>query len=426
MRGGSGSINREGVLKSRVDTSEAPTAVAVNVDVEVSAHIMARTRGIIGGNRITVPSGNPHTPPSDACGALLKPPMDFRLPILPVLESGSSYSLRTGLYMQGYSNDSTSQPSGSHQSTAASCSFLKRRPTNPLIGLSSLTPIDSWSWGSYVDYEADGCEVVGGYYVIGGVGVSGAYVIGGASVSADGIPVDCVPIDELTLSPNALFCPQAIIPRLGDAFAHNELYKELHTHRDDHEKAGQFVDHCPDEFWASLFLSRHLKNICTSKTQKTEEHRQNGAPMPTYAELMYEVGMGLKRGHAYGFGVAKSACLRQQARAATKALFPITRGPAADYLHQLHLARSTSLPLNAVGISLSELGYLELPPVWQMPNYPIGEGTSYANPRGEDDHPREKGVSVTDTGQMIAGHKSVANFALQLNIRRNPCSATGD
>ncbi|KAI5677666.1 hypothetical protein M9H77_08616 [Catharanthus roseus] len=52
------------------------------------------------------------------------------------------------------------------------------------------------------------------------------------------------------------------------------------------------------------------KNFCTLKARKTEEHSQNGAPMPTEVELMYEVGMGLRRGDAYGFGVAESAYSR--------------------------------------------------------------------------------------------------------------------
>ncbi|KAI5663426.1 hypothetical protein M9H77_22749 [Catharanthus roseus] len=151
--------------------------------------------------------------------------------------------------------------------------------------------------------------------------------------------------------------------RLGDTFAHDKLYRKLHTHRDDHERAGQFVDHRSDEFW---------KAFCTLKARKTEEHRQNGAPMPIDKELMYE------------------------ARVTAGALFPV----AASEYQMEHIARrrfsnklltpTTSctkqwLPLNVVGISMSGLGSLESPPDWQMPGYPSGEGTSYARPRGEGD-----------------------------------------
>lgn len=75
-------------------------------------------------------------------------PCASRLPVFSVPKSGSSYSVQTGLYMQGYSDDSISRPNSSHQSTATSCSFPEHCPTNLLIYLSSLTPMpsSSWSW----------------------------------------------------------------------------------------------------------------------------------------------------------------------------------------------------------------------------------------------------------------------------------------
>ncbi|KAI5677046.1 hypothetical protein M9H77_07996 [Catharanthus roseus] len=87
---------------------------------------------------------------------------------------------------------------------------------------------------------------------------------------------------------------------LSDAFAHDELYQKLHTHEPGHKKAGQFVEHCSNEFW---------KQFCILKTRKTQEHEENGTHMSTDMEMMYEIGLGLRKGHTYGFGEAKSACL---------------------------------------------------------------------------------------------------------------------
>ncbi|KAI5676331.1 hypothetical protein M9H77_07281 [Catharanthus roseus] len=130
--------------------------------------------------------------------------------------------------------------------------------------------------------------------------------------------------------------------RLGNASAHHELYKKVHTHRKDRERTGQFVDNRLDEF---------SKVFCTLKAQKMEEHRQNGAPMPNDMELITKV----YRQIAY-----------------------------ANYI----LHKAVVVPLNAVGISMTELGSLKPPHDWKMPGYPSSEGTSYARSRGEGEDPR--------------------------------------
>ncbi|KAI5678677.1 hypothetical protein M9H77_09627 [Catharanthus roseus] len=135
----------------------------------------------------------------------------------------------------------------------------------------------------------------------------------------------------------------ASVSRLQDAFAHDELYRKLHTHRNDHEREGQFVDH---------------QSILHFKGSENEEYCRNAALMPIDIELMYEVGRAVR-----------SEVQQQIAY--------------ANYiLHEAVVA-----PLNVVGISMSELGSLEPPPDWQMLDYPSGEGTSYARPRGEGDDP---------------------------------------
>ncbi|KAI5675755.1 hypothetical protein M9H77_06705 [Catharanthus roseus] len=134
----------------------------------------------------------------------------------------------------------------------------------------------------------------------------------------------------------------ASVLRLEDAFAHDELYRKLHTNRDDYERAGQFDNHCSDEFW-------------------TEEQCQNRAPMPTDMEFMYEIG----------------------SRPSSQ-----TRGPMTYCLCQLYRTEAVVVRFNTVGISISELGSLDPPLDWQMHSYPSGEGMTTARPSDEDDDPR--------------------------------------
>ncbi|KAI5668577.1 hypothetical protein M9H77_18430 [Catharanthus roseus] len=66
---------------------------------------------------------------------------------------------------------------------------------------------------------------------------------------------------------------------LGTDLSHEKLYKKLH---------GKF---------------------CKLKEQKEHEHKTTHAPMPTNHELILELSERLKKGHAYGYSVAESACL---------------------------------------------------------------------------------------------------------------------
>ncbi|KAI5683301.1 hypothetical protein M9H77_04529 [Catharanthus roseus] len=152
--------------------------------------------------------------------------------------------------------------------------------------------------------------------------------------------------------------------RLGDTFAYDALYRKLHTHIDDHERTWQF------HILFKIFLE-FQKQFCTLKARKTEEHRQNGAPMPTDMELMCEVA-------AVGalFLVASSEHQTEdiaRRRSSNRLLTP-------NYI----LHKVVAVPINAVGILMSELGCIEPPPDWQMPSYP-SKGTSTAGPRYEDD-----------------------------------------
>ncbi|KAI5667037.1 hypothetical protein M9H77_16890 [Catharanthus roseus] len=146
--------------------------------------------------------------------------------------------------------------------------------------------------------------------------------------------------------------------KLGDTFSHDELYRKLQTYRDDHERAGQLVDHCSDEFWVINTSVEFYKAFCILKARKAEEHRQNSA------------------------------------RAATGTLFPvapfdhrmedIARRRRIDYANYI-LHKIVAALLNMIGISMSELGPLKSPPDCQMPGYPSSEGTSYTRPIGEGD-----------------------------------------
>ncbi|KAI5667767.1 hypothetical protein M9H77_17620 [Catharanthus roseus] len=104
-------------------------------------------------------------------------------------------------------------------------------------------------------------------------------------------------------------------------------------------------------------------------------------------ELMYEVSMGLRRGHAYGFGVAKSARLRRQAQAATRALFPValSEHQMEDIAWRVIVEEVDRAIKPKVQRGIAYTNYIlheeMMPPLMR-------EGMSYAGPRGEDDDPR--------------------------------------
>ncbi|KAI5648854.1 hypothetical protein M9H77_34859 [Catharanthus roseus] len=114
-------------------------------------------------------------------------------------------------------------------------------------------------------------------------------------------------------------------------------------------------------------------------------------------ELMYEVGMGLRRGHAYDFCVTELACLLQQARTAAGDLFLV-----ASSEHQTEdIARTVIAEEVDRGIrpevqrQIAYVNYILHEAVVAPLNAVDIEGTSYAGPRGEvegsrseDDHMR--------------------------------------
>ncbi|KAI5657297.1 hypothetical protein M9H77_26090 [Catharanthus roseus] len=137
-------------------------------------------------------------------------------------------------------------------------------------------------------------------------------------------------------------------------FTHVELHRKLHTHRDGHERAGQFVDYCSDKFW---------KAFCTLKAQKTEEHRQNSTPRPTDMQLIYESRPIYDRRPEQLLELYFLQHPLSIDKKVDQAVKPKVQQQIAYVNYILHGA--VVALFNAAGISMSELGSLEPPPNWR-------------------------------------------------------------
>lgn len=80
--------------------------------------------------------------------------------------------------------------------------------------------------------------------------------------------------------------------------------QKLHTYREGHEKAGQFIDEFSIEFWYV-----DLKK----KKRKEEEHSLTSTSMLTNTKMRIEVEMGMKKRYVYGFGAVESVRMRIEA-----------------------------------------------------------------------------------------------------------------
>ncbi|KAI5678994.1 hypothetical protein M9H77_09944 [Catharanthus roseus] len=164
--------------------------------------------------------------------------------------------------------------------------------------------------------------------------------------------------------------------------------------KEGHEKEGEFVDQRSNKLW---------DKFCKLKEQQEHECRTTGAPMPTHHELMLELNKGLKKRHAYSFSAAESIRLRAQSQQVGIGGRPFLDGyeehmaaisrqeRRISYSH--HIIHEWAVQnFRCMGLDLSQMPHLEMPPEWRMPDREVGETSGHGGHDGEGEGVRDKEI----------------------------------